>query len=356
MLGLKLLLKLAADNALAEEKDADILVSEVKGRMDGANGDVGILGVDDAGDRTRAFALGDGEDRNTDRSEGSEESSCDVFFGRHAFADKREQSDRGHDLEGFGFLAEAFGAEFGFEDTDGIGEAFVWEDDSDGLAVGGLCGHPEGDISLAESLEDTLAHVGLFGEFAPSDIDQCEVFERSDAGGSVVEVFALAVDPSAVIFGRFDISDTHRDIGFKQREHGAWVENARAIMRQFEGFEIAELLDRISVGDDGGIGSHDAREAGPTLDTFGFEEVGKQGGGVIGAIAPKRRDASVFGLADESCVNGDLVSPLLREIAQSLAADRIVDLGSTEVIVGDKPCASVDIGGVKAFSSKQESE
>lgn len=99
-------------------------------------------------------------------------------------------------------------------------------------------------------------------------------------------------------------------IGISASSSGSMVrgENARAIMRQFEGFEIeAELLDRISVGDDGGIGSHDAREAGPTLDTFGFEEVGKQGGGVIGAVPPKRRDASVFGLADESCVNGDLV-------------------------------------------------
>lgn len=356
MLGLKLLLKLATDNTLAEEKDADILVGEVKGGMDGANGDVGVLGVDDTGDRARAFALGDGKDRNTDGSECAEESSSDIFFGGHTFADKREQGDRGHDLEGFGFLAEAFGAEFGFEDTDSLGEAFVREDDRDSLAVSGLCGHPEGDIGLAEGLEDALAHLGLFGELAPSDIDQCEVFERGDTGGAVVEVFAFAVDPSAVIIGRFDVSDAHRDIGFKQREHGAWVEDARAIMRQFEGFEIAELLDRISVGDDGGIGSHHAREAGPTLDTFGFEKVGKQGGGVIGAIASKRRDASVFGLADESGVNGDLVCPSVREIAQALATDRVVDLGSTEVVVGDEPCASVDIGGVEAFGLKQESE
>lgn len=113
--------------------------------MDGANGDVGILGVDDAGNRTRAFALGDGEDRNTDRSEGSEESSCDVFFGRMMPSPTRESKVTGATIsKGSASWRRRSALSSASRTRTASARRSCWEDDSDGLAVGGLCGHPEG--------------------------------------------------------------------------------------------------------------------------------------------------------------------------------------------------------------------
>ena len=346
--------QLGADGAVAEDQEAELLVGEVEGGVDGAHGEGRLAAVDGAGDRSRAHALGDRSHGHADLAERPEElrgGGARV----HALGDEGEEGDRGAHAGAVDVAAGPLERELGVDRRGGGGGGVLGDDDGDGLAVGGLVGHPHGDAGQLEGPQDAGADAGLVAELSPADVEEGELLQRGDAGGAGLRGAAL-VDAGAVGVGVHRAADPQDDLVLDERDHGPRVEHAGAEVGELERLLIRHAGDRVGVAQDRGVAGHDAGDVGPDLDLAGREGAGEEGGGVVGAVAAEGGAAAVGGGAEEAGVDGDRVAPGGAQGVQAGLAGGVVDEGGAEAVVGDEPVAGVDEDGGLAGDGEQGGE
>jgi hypothetical protein len=137
----------------------------------------------------------------------------------------------------------------------------------------------------------------------------------------------------------------HLDASAGDRDQRAWVQDFRAVVRDFAGLAMVQLRNQPGIGHQPRISGQDAGDVFPQHHPPGVQCPGKEGRGQIGAAPPHRRDAAIGGAADEAGDDDDGAGGELRAQQPAGAAGgfRLIGGRRSVVLVSGDHIECVDI-------------